>query len=449
MLLLVNRCLASTTTITNYNVEKTISIFSKPFERESNMKIEAFKDIPCTGTNTLKLENINLSIVKDNLIQSDTIEHISFRRNALTNMPAPILNRVRNLICLDISENKINLYDDNFIEHRNLRVLDISYQKPEFTDEKPKSEVESIKKNEKHVKKMFNTIRIYLPNLEHLFLSGNDIESLSETFNTSFPKLSHIYLNDINATNINSDFFNKIPKTLRALHLENNKLYNLVLQNMTEIAEIYLDGNPLKNIEIISKKLKILSLSYSISANAYINLHTPYLEYLDLSYNNLQKQPDIRYNDLQFLKTLLLDYNEFSNFPLFAFNLSLTKLSLSYNKLTYIASKYFQHLTSLKMLSLRGNGIRSIESSTFEHLNHLEFLDLSQNQLIKLPNDWIIPLTNIQFLNVSSNYFVTISDIAVSPFSLLTHLFAEDNTFTSITTKQLDILPNTITVYLD
>ncbi|XP_032669564.1 adenylate cyclase-like [Odontomachus brunneus] len=447
LLLLVN--LASLNT-PNYNIEKTVSVFSKHYERVYDVKIKPFRDVPCTNSNTLKLEEMNLGnkFLKDNLIHSDSIQHISLRGNNLTNISAIILNRVRNLICLDISENKFNLNNNNFIEHGNLKVLNLCHQKPD-ADESLKSEGEIIKKNEKYMEiKVFNTTGIYLPNLEHLFLCDNNIVSLPDTFNISFPKLSHIYLNNIDATNLNKDFFNKIPKTLRVVHLEDNKLYNLILQNITEIIELYLDGNPLTNIEIVSKKLNILSLSHG-AANGHINLYTPYLEYLDLSHNNLQSQPDIRYNDLQFLKTLLLDYNEFSSFPLFTFDLSLIRLSLSYNKLTYIASKYFQHLTSLKMLSLRGNRIRNIESDTFKHLSHLEFLDLSQNQLIKLPNDWIIPLQNIQFFNASSNYFITISDITISPHSLLTHLFVEDNTFMSVTNKELDMLPNGITVYLD
>lgn len=408
--------------------------------------------MPCESMETVRFEEMHLDNAKDDFIESNFIKHVSFRNNSLTNISPKILNRVPGLICLDLSTNKFNLYNNNIIRHGSLRVLDLSTQNPEFTNWESKSEVEELEENKINIGvKTFNTADIYLPNLEYLILDGNYITSLPETFNTSFLRLSHLYLNNINYINgvtIDSKFFHVIPKTLRALFLQNNNISNLTLLNMTEITELYLDANPLQNIEIVSKKLRILSLSDG-AAMGHIILHTPYLEYLDISNNNFYSDSNIRYNDLQFLKTVLLDYNKLSRFPLFVPDLSINKLSLSYNLLTHVTLKDFEHLQSLKMLLLRGNKIQNVENNAFKDLKHLELLDISQNQLIQLPNNWVVPLTNLHFLNVSSNFFTTFKDMAINSFSSVTHLFVEDNTFTKISTNDLMSLPKSITVYLD
>ncbi|XP_025158529.1 leucine-rich repeat-containing protein 15-like [Harpegnathos saltator] len=443
LLLLLGHCLANAS---KDELIQTISV-SNQYKEKYDMKIPFYEQIPCETTDTLRLEGMVIRSITDDLIQSDTIRHISFRNNSLRNIPMKVLNRVQHLTCLDLSINNINLHNNNFIQHHTLRVLDLSYQKPEFTDWS-KSEVEDLKQNKKPTGLVnFITTNIYLPNLEHLLLNGNYIWALSDTFNASFPKLSHLYLNNINAKEINLELFNIIPKTLRVLYLENNYLSNFSLQNMAEIKELHLNGNPLKNIEIISNYLQILLLSDG-AAKGNINLRTPNLEYLDLSNNDFYVDYNMRYDNLKFLKTLLLDYNKFSRFPPFAYT-SLIKLSLSYNMITYIIPKYFEHLTFLEKLSLKGNYIKHVETDSFMGLNRLEYLDLSENQIKQLPYDWTSKLTNLRFLNVSFNHFEKISDLSISSFSSISHVFVKNNKFTEITVRELNTLPTSITVYLN
>lgn len=410
-------------------------------DKNYNLKIIRNEIKKCTNLESLNLDSMNLYSIKSNIIQSQHIQHISLYNNNLEDIYT-ILDHVPNLSCLNLSRNEINVYNDNIIRHSHLEILDLSYQKI--------SEARDLKTETNDVYKYmkFNSIGISLPNLQYLDLSGNDISTLLWDFNLSFPKLIQLDLTNINAVELKPEFFDKIPNSLRVLHLENNNLHNLTSQNMVEVTALYLDGNPnLETINIVSKRLKILSLSNCANIGLGI-FDTPYLEQLDLSTNNLKSVSNMSLEIFPSLRILLLDYNELAEIPLLN-ALQLNELSLNFNMIKNIPSASFASFRSLKKLSLKGNKIDRIERESFLGLSNLEYLNLSDNKLKGLPYDWATSLINLQYLNANSNQFASILDFAInSNIVSLKHLSIKNNLITKISTLELAHLPNTTTVYV-
>lgn len=411
-------------------------------DKNYNLRIIRNEIKKCQNSESISLDNMNLYVLKNKLIQSKNIQHISLYDNHLEDIYG-ILDYIPSLICLNLSRNEINIYNNNIIRHSYLQVLDLSYQKI--------SEVRDLVKetNDIYEYMKFNSIEISLPNLKYLDLSGNDISTLLWDFYLSFPKLIQLDLINIKAVELEPTFFNKIPKTLRVLHLENNNLRNLTLRDLAEVTALYLDGN--KNLQIIniaSNRLKILSLSKCPNINDGI-LDTPYLEQLDLSMNNLKSLSNISFEIFPTLEILLLDYNELTHIPVLNTLQELNELSLSFNMIKNIPSASFTYFPSLKKLSLKGNKIERIEKDSFFSLNDLEYLNLSDNKLKGLPYNWATSLINLGYLNANSNQFANILDLTInSNIISLKHLSVKNNLITKISTLELAQLPNGTVVYV-
>ncbi|XP_072763691.1 lumican [Anoplolepis gracilipes] len=425
---------------------QNVQIIGTDFERHDknyNLNIVQNEKKKCGNYEILNLDNMNLRFIKNDMIQSNYIQHISLYKNNLENIYT-ILDNVPNLSCLNLSHNEINIYNGNVIRHLHLKTLDLSYQKI--------SEVKDLEAdiNEVYNYVIFNSTGMILPDLQYLDLSGNDISALMWNFNVSFPQLKQLDLININADILEPMFFDKIPRSLRVLHLENNHIYNLTLQNMAEVTALYLDGNSyLQIINIVSKKLKILSLSNCANLiEGHGIFDVPYLEQLDLSMNNFETVSTISFTAFPSLRILLMDYNKLPEIPLLNELPKLNELSLNFNRIKYIRSDIFAYFPSLKKLSLRGNKIVHIDKDSFFGLNSLEYLNLSENKLKALPYNWAVSLINLQYLNVNSNQLTNILNVAIRNIGSLQYLSVKNNLFTKVTTAELAYLPNATTVYI-
>lgn len=422
----------------------------KDEEKKYDINIIKNEDKKCENLETLNLDDMNLKFVKDSIIQCNGIRHISLRRNILEEIPNAMLRNVPYLDCLNLRNNYINLYNIHTLKHQFLKVLDISYQNiPNIYENILDTQDDTIDEETVNIYKFMtfntNSNSMLLPNLKYLDLSGNTISAITSDFNISFPQLTHLYLMNINAYALDEQFFQKIPYSLRVLDFRNNQLKNLELNNLANIAALYIDGNPFEKINITSLNLRILSVSNCTKLSTGI-FNIPYLEQLDLSRNNLESITNIRF-EIESLKTLLLDYNKLLEIPLLRTS-QLLELSLSNNMIQQILPNRFMSLISLKKLSLKKNRIENIEKNAFLGLKKLEYLDLSNNILKQLPYDWVVPLGNLKHLNVNSNNFTSIFNIPVRYVSSLEHLSVKNNDFNEISTRELNALPNSTTLHI-
>ncbi|XP_033111360.1 leucine-rich repeats and immunoglobulin-like domains protein 2 [Anneissia japonica] len=82
---------------------------------------------------------------------------------------------------------------------------------------------------------------------------------------------------------------------------------------------------------------------------------------------------------------------------------NLTKLDLSFNKLTKIKSDWMRELSSLQELILTSNSITMIETDSFEQMSNLKKMDLRLNNLKIISQKIFTGLISITELNLSAN----------------------------------------------
>ncbi|KAL1542446.1 receptor-like protein 35 [Salvia divinorum] len=219
------------------------------------------------------------------------------------------------------------------------------------------------------------------------------------------------------------------------LSLEHPNLKMLV-QNLTELRELYLDG------------VDITSLHESENWGHIISSHLPNLTSLSLVNCNLNGPLPKSFWQLHFLSVLRLDHNNlsavalhdlFSNFP------SLNTLTLSDCSLKGSIPSTFANLSKLIHVDLSDNSLTgSLPSTLFANLTKLIHVDLSFNSFTgSLPSTFFEGLSNLVHLNLMGNSFS--GNIPQSLFALpsLLELDLSYNQFNG--TFQLDIfrsLPN-------
>ncbi|MGB0932070.1 MAG: leucine-rich repeat domain-containing protein, partial [Chitinophagales bacterium] len=119
------------------------------------------------------------------------------------------------------------------------------------------------------------------------------------------------------------------------------------------------------------------------------------------------------------LKVLHLDYNAFTQFPLYIDQLpALIDLDLSKNKLTQVPA-VIGELKNLTKLILRANQIVEI-ADEIRHLQKLQYLDLSENKLTQL-NGNIGNLKKLTDLNLYDNELNTVSP-SIANLTMLKHI---------------------------
>lgn len=141
--------------------------------------------------------------------------------------------------------------------------------------------------------------------------------------------------------------------------------------------------NKIKNINIFTNEENFLNLKWlDVSNNKYTELvaiKSPKLEYLDISYNKLEKVSEgwTGHPSIKILKSV---DNKFKNLAPFKDMPKLEELYLASNVLTNIIG--YEQMPKLKKLHLRKNRIEKVDDE-MPPLDSLEYLNLRGN---KVPN---------------------------------------------------------------
>ncbi|TRY64155.1 hypothetical protein TCAL_04008 [Tigriopus californicus] len=136
-------------------------------------------------------------------------------------------------------------------------------------------------------------------------------------------------------------------------------------------------------------KLRRLDLSHNRLSAFFGDVHF-HLEYLDLSYNDINSVRSLRLESL----------------------VGLTHLHLANNQILSLPSDAFPASKKLKTLNLRNNKIMSLEPGSLNNLNALEELVLTKNNLSSFPKGLFKELTNLRILELNKNLFVEIQGLA-------------------------------------
>ena len=231
---------------------------------------------------------------------------------------------LKNLIVLNMSNNRITYIDNNFFWNlSNLRSLNLSGNK---------------------IKYIPTTIK-YMANLEELNMSKNDIMSIPNEL---------IYLKYLKILKIG---WNKI-------HLIAHNLFN----NLLSLEELYCNNNSLTNIENIN--------TYSVF-DSIINLRI-----LDISSN--QFQDFLSFHQLPNLEKINISNNKLQN--VFGLNLceKLYEIDCSNNLFKEVPTDFLS-INTLEILNLNGNELNDLPTS-LSLLDHLSELYIDGNPMKLAPN---------------------------------------------------------------
>lgn len=369
------------------------------------------------------------------------IRQLLLKGNTLTSFKGEFFNTGTSLEILDISDNRISyLFPSSFRIHPRLKEIHASGNRLSFFPADVIATLQflqfiDLSKNQLKIVEELDFAR--LPRLRTLLLAHNDIDSISEmAFHNSTQlqvlDLSHNKLDRLGERtfeglirlemlNLEGNMLSDLPETIfertRLQMLENINLAS----NLFEIAPLKslqrqyffvsfvdLSHNKIKDIpadDSIMVNIKKLDLSFNpLSEEAIANvlgepktvreinlagtgistvarLETPFLNHLNLSYNNISTLSEKVFERTTLLEILDVSHNQLSDtttsFPkIWSVLRNIQSLNLSYNPITTISQNDFEGLESLRFLSMHNlNECSRIEKTAFKSVPNLSYLD--------------------------------------------------------------------------
>lgn len=193
-------------------------------------------------------------------------------------------------------------------------------------------------------------------------------------------------------------------KHVQFLDLQNNNIADInLIQQFTNLVKLNVAKNKIKNIALFSNEENFPNLKWlDISNNKYtefVAIKLPKLEYLDISYNRLEKVSE-GWNGHPSIKIFKSVDNKFKNLAPFKEMPKLEELYLASNVITTLTG--YENLPSLKKLHLRLNKIEKIDEE-LPPLENLKYLNLRKNKIGSLEQiQRLFQYPNLTDINVHS-----------------------------------------------
>ncbi|KAI8506597.1 Leucine-rich repeat-containing protein 15 [Branchiostoma belcheri] len=284
----------------------------------------------------------------------------------------------------------------------------------------------------------------HLTRLFELYLSNNHIADLPDGVFSHLTSLEHLDLSNNNISSLPAGIFSHLTRLL-TLYLSNNHIADLpagVFSHLTRLEELYLSDNHITDLPdgVFSNLTSLESLSLSnnniSSLPAGVFSHLTRLFVLDLSDNHIADLPDGVFSILTSLQYLDLSNNKISSLPagVFSHLTRLVDLHLSNNHIADLPDGVFSNLTSLESLSLSNNNISSLPAGVFSHLTRLWRLELSNNHIADLPDGVFSHLTRLERLYLYNNHIANLPDGVFSNLTNLEYLDLDNNNMSSLPT---------------
>ncbi|KAM3958323.1 LOW QUALITY PROTEIN: uncharacterized protein ACR2FA_007648 [Aphomia sociella] len=175
------------------------------------------------------------------------------------------------------------------------------------------------------------------------------------------------------------------------------------------------------------------------------------LKHLNISRNHLDDIPRFTFADLENLEVLDVSYNQLHVIPFQVFGpmIRLQYLDISHNKIASFLDYYFNPNRQLKTLFLNNNSLVKITSNALVNLRELETLDISSNKLDYIPKSMFDNFEQLRELNLSYNQFQNISNDAFKNLINLRWLNMGGNRMRMLPPTLFQHNKNLITLYLE
>lgn len=252
-------------------------------------------------------------------------------------------------------------------------------------------------------------------NLIHLDLSNNKLEEISETYFNENVNLEILNLQNNQLTSISNTIFEKLEnlKELRigsnninSIHtsaFQNNKLMEHLDMSSNEI--VLLNANLLKNLTA----LKVLNLqdtklnTSNLEPLKTILLALTNLEELDISRNVIGPIDGLFTKNDKLLKLNInsMELTEFKE-DIFSALTKLQTLNFDENKISEFPDKIFEKTTEITTISARGNKLVKLKASTFEKMENLITLDFTGNKIDAIESTFFDKLKKLKVVRFGS-----------------------------------------------
>lgn len=228
----------------------------------------------------LNLSSNNLYVLPDKLFENlNDLTELYLSDNKLSSPPFKIIAPLTSLTHLDLSKNQISTIQGHTVSNRNLKTLLL---------------------NNNQIRDFPSFLLFNLKQLEYLDLSNNLLSALPDNVFKGLNRLKTLDLMHNNIKTISNSVFHELHHLLK-LDLSENPIqsfHNEQFTANTELEVLELDNT---QINILSKqvfssfyRLKALSAShnpYLTTIDQFLLSHSPELQYLDISNNNLTRVP--------------------------------------------------------------------------------------------------------------------------------------------------------------
>jgi len=411
----------------------------------------------------LFLPNLRILLVSNNRVQSLTneifihlkeVEEIDFSINRIILIEKMTFKGLVGLKRLNLSKNYLetNSFSDYFVPDLTLlEILDLSYNYFYYFNQgffKNLKQLKYLWLNNNNIKEISSSLFGETLNLVEIYLSSNKLKAVSlshskiEVLELKSNQIKKIKSDDLILPHLKkldvSNNFNLLELYLKDVLLleffdlsNNNQLKNLnssiifdldnlknlkmkgqyevsleKIFNLNQLVEIDLSFNTILSGNFTlkhHKKLQKVKLRQLRNFTNFDLLINPNLKELDFSQNSLINQFSM-FDILEKIEVLELsqvDLVEIVELKLELFH-DLSKLDLSYNRLTYLNESTFTRMSKLTYLDLSFNRIKHLDVNMFKWLQKLVYLNLEQNNVGSL-GDALLNYLDIETLKLANN----------------------------------------------
>nr|XP_019043899.1 adenylate cyclase [Kwoniella bestiolae CBS 10118]OCF22829.1 adenylate cyclase [Kwoniella bestiolae CBS 10118] len=344
-----------------------------------NVSANPMTDIPldfiqaCTGLKELRMSNMALKRVPNNIRASTTLARLDVSCNRISELESVPLNEVETLVSLKVQNNKLTSMPSYFAQMKALKYLNISNNKFET----------------------FPSVVCEMSNLVDLDLSFNNITELPSKM-SDLKSLERLALFSNELTSFPPSFSTLL--NLRILDVRRNKLTDLTaVYALPNLATLQADYNNIVTLDAqIGANVRQFSVPhnsitrFTLAPQPNMAMVTYNLTNLDLSHGKISTLADEAFSGLINLVKLNLNFNQFTRLPSTLDRLkNLEVFSCTDNMLNDLPIGLGK-LQKLRILNLHNNNLKNLRSELWG-CGSLETLNCSSNLLEgfePLPEDW-------------------------------------------------------------
>lgn len=340
----------------------------------------------------LDLSKNNFARIPD-LSFAKRLEILNLSHNKVNNITRNSLNGFSNLKVLDLSHNALkdwlDIHASAFVNTEQLEILDVSHNPlgafPEFYNPLKSQSLKILKASNCSISDIHSSVLTYLPQLEKLIVSNNNLINLKSQLKSDSLKM--LDLNQCKLRHIEATALEQLSNLKQLIIAQNYELK--VFKCSSESLEI-LDASKCSLESVPKGRLpQLLSLIMNnnnvrhLSQYSFMNM--THLQFLGLKHNAITKIDKDAFYGLTTVYHIDMSYNTISwlDSRTFSQNFKLFRLDLSRNYLTVIPRF---DIESLRVLDLSNCEIRVVNSDCLDLMPALQELYLSGNVIARLPD---------------------------------------------------------------